>query len=91
MIKVYINNKGIKGRFIVETELLKVNPKTVIVKLPNGKIIERDILKDLPEGLKVFKTEEVIKPEVKKQSLFERIKCQIQRLTSGHWGGSPRI
>ncbi len=51
-MKVYINNidKGkIVGRKLVEAELIKDNPITVVVRLEDGNIITRKKSRDLPK------------------------------------------
>lgn len=45
--QVYVFNKK-KHRNIVTAEILKTNDKTVIVRMPNGKIIKRKKERDLP-------------------------------------------
>ena len=90
-MRVYINSKTTGKRIIVPSTLISKNAKTIWVRLPNGKIIKRNILKDLPDGLnEVIIKEEEAKPK-KKLSFFEKVKLRIQELRSGHWGGQVAI
>lgn len=47
-MEVYINSKNnSKERFLIEVELIKERPTTILVKLPDGSIIVRKKKRDL--------------------------------------------
>ena len=47
-MKVYVNDKADKRR-IVDAELIKETKITVIVKMPDGKVISRKKKRDIPK------------------------------------------
>lgn len=46
-MKVFVNDKA-KNRRIVDAELIQENKATIIVKMPDGKIISRKKKRDIP-------------------------------------------
>ncbi len=50
-MKVYVNDKKGK-RKIVEAELIKKRATTILVRLPDGRIITRKKKRDIPEETK---------------------------------------
>ncbi len=61
-VKVYINKnrrergvRKVSGRVLVTASLLEVRANSIVVKLNNGDVIERNIERDVPNAIRQLK------------------------------------
>jgi hypothetical protein len=47
-MKVFINKLGHMERKLIDVDVVKENARTILVRLPQGRIIKRKIKRDVP-------------------------------------------